>query len=1308
MNNRSIKGSSRRLRAFLAALFLALLVSFGAAPASSLAADETPPTLSPLAQPADFTKAVNNTVIFQADEQVTGFECRTVDNTGSDTNGFATGSDPAAGFTPCNPGQFLPTQGWNTINGQTDGRKGLQVRGTDLAGNTQETDDEVLNNGGLTVYWTVDNTAPTASFQAGTVQQGSNTTSTDATINVSAADTPIDFGVAANGIAAQDPAYECSLDNAPFAACAPPISLTGLTAGAKSFRVRVTDEATNVSSIIERTWTVVDTGNASVTLDTQPAAVIGSRDAAYTFSPDNGTAECRIDATEAQNAADTGWSACSSPHTFTGLAEGNHQAEIRENPSAIPAVDNFAVYADLPSVTIDQRPGLLRPDGKRYTGLTEDSDQILFSSADNPPYAPGATTFECRYYRVGDLAGPWEACSSPYAATWDKHDDLAEMKFEVRPTSSTGNLGSAQNTAWTIMGSQPVASFGVNGNDVIACGNGAENGPGPSGCDDTADSTQPWTRTRVELPQFKATSSRPIDGLVGFACQLNDGTVHNPCTERTTGLPAGGSPLTVVAGGTRGDNDNLGDEINRNAANTFKVWVIDPAGNMSDPVSYTFTHDTVQPTFAITSATPARTNLGTNGDPLVVDLESDGPLDAIGARCMLIPGGDASTDATSPGDSGTDPASSTWPACTSQGDATHAQWVGDSLVEGTYALDIRGYDEVWNVASGTDALTRPSVTDNDPNGRRYVFTVDRTAPTVSIDSGPAEASTVPATSGTFGFTPSEPGAQIDKTECRLDPADPNDHSGGWSDCDDGSFDFSGLTDGAHVFQVRSLDTAGNQGLPETRNWTVDSTLPSADVTIDPSAALTKQTAAELTFTLDPNGSTAVCRISQSPAGWTDPHSKITGIAYDINTPEPITDWVACSSPVDLSGLADGGYTVDVKPINYLDTPGPVVSKSWTVDTVKPVATITDKPAVNTRQTSAELKFTADKAGSTFECEFDGGPAQACTSPQNFSGLSDGSHTFTVTPTDPIGNVGDPVSHTWNVDTVLPNTSIDSGPTGTVNVPTATLEFSADKAGSTFECKLGNGSWGACSSPKAYTGLTDGDKTFAVKATDPVGNTGPITIQTWTVDLPKCAPGQTGTPPDCQDPVCPPGKVGTPPNCQDPVCPPDKVGTPPNCQDPVCPPDKVGTYPDCYPPCPSGTIGTPPLCHEPPPAVCPSGQIGTPPNCVTPKAIFAKPKVKAPKRVKAGKKFKARVSVKNIGNASATGIKVCVKAPKRLVTGKCGKITKVDAGRTGTVVLQLRGTRVKLFKKNEQATYTITVSAAGVKKKTYVGHVTLLK
>lgn len=89
-----------------------------------------------------------------------------------------------------------------------------------------------------------------------------------------------------------------------------------------------------------------------------------------------------------------------------------------------------------------------------------------------------------------------------------------------------------------------------------------------------------------------------------------------------------------------------------------------------------------------------------------------------------------------------------------------------------------------------------------------------------------------------------------------------------------------------------------------------------------------------------------------------------------------------------------------------------------------------------------------------------------------------------------------------LDTTPPETTIDSGPSGTVNTGSATFTFSANEPVQTFRCRLDGAAATDCSSPKTYSGLTNGTYTFEVAAVDVAGNTDQTAAsRTWTVQLP---------------------------------------------------------------------------------------------------------------------------------------------------------------------------------------------------------------
>lgn len=165
----------------------------------------------------------------------------------------------------------------------------------------------------------------------------------------------------------------------------------------------------------------------------------------------------------------------------------------------------------------------------------------------------------------------------------------------------------------------------------------------------------------------------------------------------------------------------------------------------------------------------------------------------------------------------------------------------------------------------------------------------------------------------------------------------------------------------------------------------------------------------------------------------------------------------------------------------------------------PVTSISSGPSGTTNNGSASFGFAADKQVQGFQCRLDGGSFTSCGSPQGYGGLGNGQHTFRVRAVSQGGTVTAETSRTWTVDTVAPNTTINSGPSGPTQQNSASFGFTSSEGGSSFECRLDSGSYGACSSPKAYSGLADGAHTFQVRATDGVGNVGNPATRTWTVD-----------------------------------------------------------------------------------------------------------------------------------------------------------------------------------------------------------------
>ena len=363
---------------------------------------------------------------------------------------------------------------------------------------------------------------------------------------------------------------------------------------------------------------------------------------------------------------------------------------------------------------------------------------------------------------------------------------------------------------------------------------------------------------------------------------------------------------------------------------------------------------------------------------------------------------------------------------------------------------------------------------------------DHTAPGTTITGGPAEGSTVASQDPSFDFTANEPEASFD---CRLD----SNQEADWAACTSPQA-YTGLADGSHKFEVRASDLGGTTDpTPATRNWTVDSTAPSINITQAP-PAVTASAEAGFEFIVNDPGATIECRLDS------------------VN----VNDWATCSSPHNLAGLTEGSHHLDIRATDQVGNAG-TVSHAWTVDQTAPVTTIDVAPPLNNNSVRASFEFSANEAGVTFDCRLDainGGPWEACASPVAYTGLEDGEHSFEVRATDPAGNTGNTDSHTWHIATTKPNASINSGPANPTADSSASFQFTSDLVGSTFECRLDSanpGDWAACSSPQSYTGLADGSHTFEVRAVELDQGTGPAVSATWTVDTITPQVQFTGTP-----------------------------------------------------------------------------------------------------------------------------------------------------------------------------------------------------
>jgi tRNA A-37 threonylcarbamoyl transferase component Bud32 len=116
-------------------------------------------------------------------------------------------------------------------------------------------------------------------------------------------------------------------------------------------------------------------------------------------------------------------------------------------------------------------------------------------------------------------------------------------------------------------------------------------------------------------------------------------------------------------------------------------------------------------------------------------------------------------------------------------------------------------------------------------------------------------------------------------------------------------------------------------------------------------------------------------------------------------------------------------------------------------------------------------------------------------------VGDGTFTYTAVATDDQGGTSPSSDGTEvTVDTTAPTTTITSGPDNPTTDTSATFEFEASEGGVSFACQLDGGGFDPCTSPQDYDGLSVGDHTFEVRATDAAGNQGNAATYNWTITV----------------------------------------------------------------------------------------------------------------------------------------------------------------------------------------------------------------
>ena len=186
----------------------------------------------------------------------------------------------------------------------------------------------------------------------------------------------------------------------------------------------------------------------------------------------------------------------------------------------------------------------------------------------------------------------------------------------------------------------------------------------------------------------------------------------------------------------------------------------------------------------------------------------------------------------------------------------------------------------------------------------------------------------------------------------------------------------------------------------------------------------------------------------------------------------------CPASYTPAPLSDGPHSLSVQAIDVAGNESEVRSRSFTVDTTPPDATITGGPPQGSTSASRSptFRFNSSESGAAFGCRLDSGAFAPCSSPHPTPVLADGEHTFQVRAIDQAGNVGQPATRSWRIGLAIAGGPSVGSPT---NDPTPSFTFSSPDPGG-ITCSIDGAAPQGCTSPYTAPSLSDGDHSFTVR------------------------------------------------------------------------------------------------------------------------------------------------------------------------------------------------------------------------------------
>jgi Putative esterase len=649
--------------------------------------------------------------------------------------------------------------------------------------------------------------------------------------------------------------FFCQLDAGAFNACSSPATYPGpLGQGSHAFSVKAQDVAGHQSAVASFTWTIDTTAPPIPTITATPPNPTGQTAATFSFTDTEPGVSffCQLDA--------GAFSACSSPVTYPGpLSQGSHAFAVRAqdaagNPSSAAGFAWTIATADTtpPETTITGGPATVtNATSATFSFVSNEAgstfqcrlDAAAFAVCTSPRtlagLAAGSHTFEVRAIDSASNIDP-----SPASFSWVIDRTAPDTTVTSGPASPTNST----NATFTFTSTETGSTFECRLDSAVfaACSTPLSYGSLASGSHtfrvramdaagnvDASPAVYTWsidtTAPNTSITGGPGPASNSSSATFTFSANQANSTFQ--CSLDGASPSSCASPVTY---------SNLAE-----GSHNFQVRATDPAGNADPtPASFGWTVDTAVPDTAIGSTPPSLSN----SRSATFTFSST----EVGATFQCSLDGGSFTNCTSP-----------------------RTYTG--LLDGPHTFQVRARDAAGNM-------------DQTPSS--YGWTVDRTAPSASITSGPPTATNL--TTASLTFTSNDPAATF---QCRLD-------GGAFAPCVS-PVNYSGLATGNHTLRVRAIDAAGNVSAIALYTWNVDTTPPNTTITANP-GAVTTSTSATFTFTASQAGSAFACNLDGA-------------------------GFAACASPSTYIGLTVGPHSFQVRatdPAGNTD-PTPAVF-GWTI------------------------------------------------------------------------------------------------------------------------------------------------------------------------------------------------------------------------------------------------------------------------------------------------------------------------------------------------------------------------------------------